>query len=592
MTKVVGATQTGPNRIGSFLLRLMPKRLNSLTVRTKVLALLGTLLLVTLASNLTMRSEIANSESAIVSQATTLDKLATVQGAIKAFGDLKYWSADLANSLSENSEKMADQAAMRLREHLVAMQSFEPANANDIESHVSAIAALSLEALDEYIMEERDAGNKLMDKARVHVTAVDQALVEIDKSVRDRTATAGQNVLERIGTILTLSSITIAFSVFFTAAVALIISSAVIQPIKNITEAMMRLAKGDNAVVIPSAEKRDEIGDMARTVQVFKETAIEKEQLEADAKRAEQEQRERDRAESEARKAEIESREERARRISEMVVGFDGKVTEILGRLNSSSARMRDVSGTMVETARRTSDQSKAVVRATAESSLLVESLAAATEEMTGSIAEISRQAQLSNEVTLRAVNEGKNTTRIVRVLSESAARIDDVIGLISEIAEQTNLLALNATIEAAHAGEAGKGFAVVASEVKNLANQTAKATSEIGSQIKGMQSAISQTVEAMSKIDKVIDEIDHIATTISAAVEEQAVTTNEIADNIHRVSNTSGDISVKIASVADNTDQTGSAAEEVGAAASDLTHIATDIQSEIEAFLDQVKVT
>ncbi|MFQ5534616.1 MAG: methyl-accepting chemotaxis protein [Sphingomonadales bacterium] len=581
--------------------RILPTAIGSLSVRAKIRALLATLLIVTLGSNLFMRSEISNSNDAIVNQTHSLGELKTIQAVTKAFGDLKYWYGDLVTSLSEHSEQMAEQTHGLLGEHLSQMRSFAPKQAGDIETHVAELQSLSFEALDEYVLDERDAGNEIMDQARLHVGAVDEILVAIDQEVRARAETAGKIVLRRTQTVLSTSWFTIVLSVIFTVGVAIIIATSLIGPLKQITEAMLRLSQGDKEVAIPNVEKRDELGEMARAVLVFKETAVEKDMLAAEAKQVEAEQQardrqikeerdERERREIEAKNAEAAEREERARRISDMVSDFEGKVVMILDRLTSSSTHMRGVAGTMVETAKRTDEQSKVVLNASEESSSYVETLAAATQQMTASINEISRQVQQSNNVAAKAVEEGRHTGETVQSLMDAAARIDDVVGLISDIAEQTNLLALNATIEAARAGEAGKGFAVVAAEVKNLANQTAKATGDIALQIKDMQSSIDQTAGAMTKIETVITEINHIATTISAAVEEQTVTTGEIANNIQHVSNASGEITSKIETVVDDTGQTGSAAEQVQTAVADLAHIANDIHGEVDTFLAQVR--
>ena len=344
-------------------------------------------------------------------------------------------------------------------------------------------------------------------------------------------------------------------------------------PIRALSAAMERLAGGDESIEIHGHDRKDEIGPMARTVQVFKENAIAK-------RRMELEQAERkDRAEAERRTLMNGMAQQFEDSVKTVVAQLSGTVTQVQGNARDLSAM-----------AEQSKAQAVAVAAATQQASANVQTVATAAEEMSSTIAEISRQVNRSAEVAGQAVGRAQTTNKSIQDLAVQAGAIGDVVKLITDIASQTNLLALNATIEAARAGEAGKGFAVVASEVKNLANQTAKATEEIAAQIGGMQQATGEAVQAIGEITGTITQINQIATTIAAAMEQQDAATKEIARNVQQAAHGTEEVSSNIAGMEQAAQGTGRAASELSVAADGLAEQAAVLSDEVDRFIVQVR--
>ncbi len=270
---------------------------------------------------------------------------------------------------------------------------------------------------------------------------------------------------------------------------------------------------------------------------------------------------------------------------------FETNVGTLIAALSSGAAALQVTAQSMSATATHTDQQATTVAAAAEEASTGVQTVAAAAEELTASIQEIGRQVTSSSRITDKAVVDARHTDTIVRALAEGAQKIGDVVKLINGIASQTNLLALNATIEAARAGDAGKGFAVVASEVKSLAAQTAKATEEIGAQIKQMQGATSEAVEAIKTIGATIDEVSAIASNIAAAVEEQGAATAEIARNVQQTATSTREVTSTISGVSQAANDTGLAAGEVLGAASHLSDQAAALTAEAKTFVTSIRV-
>jgi methyl-accepting chemotaxis protein len=344
------------------------------------------------------------------------------------------------------------------------------------------------------------------------------------------------------------------------------------KPITSLTSAMRKLAEGDTSVELSGADRADEIGEMTVAVEVFRENAIERQVL------AQQE---------EAERAE---KERRAKAIEEMIANFDASMKEMLGNVSAAASTMEQTSSTMTHSADITNERAAKVASASEQTTANIQTVASATEEMTSSIGEIRRQTTKSNEIGVIANETAAQTNLKVQELSEAAKQIGEIVTLIQQIAGQTNLLALNATIEAARAGEAGRGFAVVASEVKALANQTAKATDEIATQIAAIQNSTGATVQAIQDIANIIVEINDIGQTIATAVDQQNDTTQEISRNVSDVANGSREVANNILDVTGAADESASAAVQVRSAAAELSEQATKLGEEVDRFLSEVR--
>jgi methyl-accepting chemotaxis protein len=346
------------------------------------------------------------------------------------------------------------------------------------------------------------------------------------------------------------------------------------RPIADLKIVMEAFARNELKAAVPGIERRDEVGDMARTVEVFKTNAIEVERL----------------------KAGLEATEKRAAEqhkidMKKLADDFEGAVGEIIETVSSAATELEASAGTLTSTAVRSQELTTMVSTASEEASTNVQSVASATEELTSSVNEISRQVQESARMANEAVGQARKTNEHVGKLSQAATRIGDVVELINTIAGQTNLLALNATIEAARAGEAGRGFAVVASEVKALAEQTARATGEIGQQIAGIQSATHESVNAIKEISGTIEKLSEISSTIAAAVEEQGAATQEISRNVQQAAQGTTQVSSNIIDVQRGATETGSASSQVLSAAQSLSKDSNRLKLEVGKFLNSVRV-
>jgi methyl-accepting chemotaxis protein len=342
--------------------------------------------------------------------------------------------------------------------------------------------------------------------------------------------------------------------------------------IASIVKPMQSLGRGDLAAEVPHRGEQTEIGAMADVLQVFKQALIAK------------------RAADEAAARDAEAKIARGRRVDGLTRKFEAMIGEIVETVSSASTELEASASTLTSTAERAQELATTVASASEEASTNVQSVASATEEMASSVNEISRQVQESARIASEAVDQARKTNDRVSELSKAAARIGDVVELINTIAGQTNLLALNATIEAARAGEAGRGFAVVASEVKALAEQTAKATGEIGQQVAGIQAATQDSVGAIQEISGTIEKLSEIATVIAAAVEEQGAATQEISRNVQQAASGTQQVSANISDVQRGATETETASSQVLSAAQSLSSDSNRLKLEVGNFLESVR--
>jgi len=400
----------------------------------------------------------------------------------------------------------------------------------------------------------------------------------------------GDLVNSDAGLLVTIEWILLIGGLLIAGIVVFFTSRSIVDPIAKIIEVMAELTKGNNEVEVEGLDRKDETGEIARAVEVFKENAIEKVRLEEEEKRAVAERTRQGEAERQREAEENQQREARQKNIDGLTGGFGTTVEAVLADVVSLSGQVQTSAQSMSEIAQNTLNESVTVSSAAEQASVSVETVATAAEELSASINEISRQVSHSTEISNKAVRAAEDTNQTIQQLAEGASRIGEVVELINDIANQTNLLALNATIEAARAGEAGKGFAVVASEVKNLASQTAQATEDIGGQISSIQGVTQDAVKAIEEIGKTIGEMSEIATTIASAVEEQGAATSEISRNVQEASTGTQNVSQSIISVKSGSEETGSASGEVLNASRQLGDRFDTLRKDVEDFLKNIR--
>ena len=351
-----------------------------------------------------------------------------------------------------------------------------------------------------------------------------------------------------------------------------ILGHIITHPITDMTQCMGSLASGNTNITVPSLGRRDEMGDIAHAVQVFKENAIAKTAMEQEAAKAAQ------------------AREQRMNRLEKLIASFESAVASVLSTVSSHAERMTDTAKRMVSFAEQAATGASAAQANASDANENVRMVAAAAEELSTAISEIAQQVGMSNTVAASASREATGANERVHGLAGAADRIGEIINMITEIAEQTNLLALNATVEAARAGEAGKGFAVVAAEVKDLAKQTVRATNQISSQVSTIQGETNQTVDAIQGINSTISSMDGITTAIAAAIEEQGAATQEIARNIDHAASGTHQVFENITSVNKSIHDTDLAAKDVMKDIEALRQEAATLRTEVDLFLKGIR--
>ena len=402
---------------------------------------------------------------------------------------------------------------------------------------------------------------------------IEPVIADVEQSVERLYKAAEASEAATRSSVGTSMLIAFGFAVVVVFGLSFLIGRSISRALTSMISAMTGLAGGDVKTAIPGLGRRDEIGEMAGAVEVFKNSMIETDRLRSEQREAEQRQT--------------------AQRKSDMIRladAFEGAVGEIVETVSSAATELEASADTLTRAAERSQGLATAVASASEEASTNVQSVSSASEELSTSVNEISRQVQESSRVAGEAVVQARKTNSRVGELAQAASRIGDVVELINTIAGQTNLLALNATIEAARAGEAGRGFAVVASEVKALAEQTAKATGEISQQIAGIQAATDDSVGAIKESGDTIGRMSEISAAIASAVEEQGAATQEISRNIQHAAAGTQQVSTNITEVQHGASETGSASAQVHSAAQSLSSDSNRLKLEVMKFLETVR--
>ena len=478
---------------------------------------------------------------------------------------------------SRPSPRKPPAAAAKISEALKAVEGAQGGpKSDDLNKLKTAVTGYLKQSKNAIEMADGDAGSALL-----FIKGAERNFADIEKLTDDlitRSSDSKDREIARAGMKLEQQQLTL-MAVLLVVAFAGIVVSFVIgrnisRPVVAMSKAMRELAVGNFDVQLPGLDRRDEVGQMARAVEEFKVQAI------AKAERDTAEREEKNRELAAARRTELHN----------LAESFEAAVGSIIENVGAASGELENSAVILTNSSTAAQELSTVVAAASEETSSNVQSVASATEEMASSINEIGRQVADSNRIANEAVEQAGKTDGRIAELSLAANRIGDVTKLITTIAEQTNLLALNATIEAARAGDAGRGFAVVAQEVKALASQTAKATSEIATQIAGMQAATQDSVVAIKEIYGTIGQVSEIAGAIAAAIEQQGAATQEIARNVQQAAVGSTQVATSIADVNRGAGDTGSASAQVLASAQMLSNENKRLKAEVVKFLATVR--
>ncbi|HYE49753.1 MAG TPA: methyl-accepting chemotaxis protein [Azospirillaceae bacterium] len=485
--------------------------------------------------------------------------------------DVERVIAEQSKELAARLEALRSGSSGRLKEQIAGIEEGYARYQRELEDTLATVRANASkvaiseaqEAIKKSAMQSRALATELQKIVRQYA---DEASAEAGRISDDASALAatGKTVMLTVALVGVLGGVLLGW---------LIARFTISNPLAASVDCLRRLAEGDLKTDIYGVGRGDEVGEVAAAMAIFKENLVRTKRLEEEAKEAE-------------RRAE----EERRRGMMELADRFEAEVLGIVQSVSSAAGQLQSSAQSMSAVAEQTNRQAATVAAATEQASANVQTVAAATEELGGSISEISRQVLESARISQGAAEEAEATNRAVGGLAEAAQRIGAVVELIQNIAAQTNLLALNATIEAARAGEAGKGFAVVASEVKQLANQTARATEEISAQIAEIQGQTDGAVAAIRSIAGTIGRVNEIAGSIASAVEEQSAATQEIGRNVQQAAQGTQEVSSNIAGVSQAAAEGGTAAAQVLSAAGTLSKEAADLRRQVDAFIARVR--
>jgi len=467
------------------------------------------------------------------------------------------------------AEKYIDSVAKRRAEFLVMLPATPlPDGAKAEIVNLLDVYVTAFNAFAKLTVENEAAISELSTIYKIVTPAVEELVAFGEQGAKQALVTMDET--QKSMDILMMTGSAVIFAVFVALGAA--VAASITRPVKAVTKATEALAEGDLNIDIPALENKDEVGAVARALQVFKENLIRAKELEAEQRKAQERQ------------------VERAQKLAALTSSFDTTVSEVLGVVSSASTELQATATSMRGTAETTTRQSSSVAAACEQTAANVQTVATATEELSASVREITQQMARSSQKAGQAVTEADQVQGKVDGLVEAAQAIGQVVELINEIAEKTNLLSLNATIEAARAGEAGKGFAVVASEVKNLAAQTKRSTEEVAAHVAKIQSTTGEAASAINLIKATIAEVNEMTAAVAAAVEEQAAATQEISRNCEQAAAATQEVSSSISSVQVAANDTDGSATEVLHASDELAQKSSSLQQIVQTFLHDVR--
>lgn len=485
------------------------------------------------------------------------------KAARKAADEMLAQFRDLMNSVGKTGDSKVQAMLPGVQESLASYERLLNETISSTDAASSQKVTESAAKLRLTIQKSEAAAEKLSSEVKAVAEELEDRVQEFSRKTSDEYVSTSEKLIA-ISIVSVLAGSLFGF---------LIGHAGVARPIRTIVALLQQLAAGNYDVEVHGTDRKDEVGEVAKTALAFKQNGLAKLHMEAEQKEA-------------ASRAAVQRKAD----MVQLADSFEAAVGEIVETVSSASTELEASAGTLTTSAGRSQELATSVAAASEEASTNVQSVASATEELSSSVGEISRQVQESARMAGDAVGQARTTTERVSELSKAASRISDVVELINTIASQTNLLALNATIEAARAGDAGRGFAVVASEVKALAEQTAKATEEISQQIAGIQDATRQSVLAISEISGTIERLSEVSSTIAAAVEEQGAATQEISRNVQQAAQGTHTVSANITDVQRGAVDTGSASSQVLSSAKALASDSNRLKLEVDRFLNSVR--